>query len=299
MPVIGFLSAASPEGYARNLAAYRDGLRDTGYIEGDNVVIEYRWAEGHYDRLPALAAELVQREVSVLAATTTPAAVAGKAATTTIPVVFTTSGDPLSLGLVASLSRPGGNVTGVTQLIVEVAPKRLELLHELLPAATVMALLVNPSGPTAAATIGDTQAAARELGIELHTLHASTEEEIEEAFAKLAQLGAAALVIGSDPFFNTRTHQLAALALRQALPAIYQVGEFTRAGGLLGYGGSTRTSYYTAGTLVGRILKGEKPADLPVQRSTKVELVINLTTARALGVSFSLFMLGRADEVIE
>jgi putative ABC transport system substrate-binding protein len=214
-------------------------------------------------------------------------------------VVFTTAGDPLGLGLVASLSRPGGNVTGVTQLNVEVSPKRLELLHELLPAATVIALLVNPSGPTAAATIGDTQAAARELGIELHTLRASTDSGLEDAFAKIVQLRAAGLVIGSDPFFNTQSHQLAELALRHALPAIYQVGEFTRAGGLVGYGGSTRTSYYTAGTLVGRILKGEKPADLPVQRSTKVELVINLKTAKALGLSFSLLMLGRADEVIE
>ena len=298
-PVVGSLNGASAEGYARNVAAFRDGLKEAGFVEGQNVLIEYRWAEGHYDRLPALAAELVRREVAVIAATSTPAAVAARAATTTIPVVFTTAGDPVTLGLVASLSRPAGNVTGVTQLNVEVGSKRLELLHELLPTATAMALLVNRAGPAAAAVTRDTQAAARTLGIQLHIVNASTEPEIDDAFAKVVQLRAGALVIGSDPFFNARSEQLAGLALRHRVPTIYQVGGFTEAGGLVGYGGNTASSYRTAGRFTGRILKGEKPADLPVQQSTTVELVINLKTAKALGLTFPLSLLGRADEVIE
>jgi putative ABC transport system substrate-binding protein len=299
MPVVGFLNGASPEGFEPYTAAFRAGLKEGGYIEGQNVLIEYRWADGHYDRLPALAAELVRRPVAVLAATSTPGAMSAKAATTTIPIVFTTASNPVKLGLVASLSRPGGNVTGATQLGIEVAPKRLELLHELLPAATTMALLVNPTGPIAEAVTRDTQVAARALGIELHVIHASTESHIDEAFAKVRQLRAGGLVIGTDTFFSARYHQLARLALGERVPTIYQYREFTAAGGLVSYGGSITDSYRTAGLFTARILNGEKPADLPVQQSTKLELVINLRTAKALGVTLPLSLLGRADEVIE
>jgi putative ABC transport system substrate-binding protein len=297
MPVIGFLNSASPDPYAYLVRAFRQGLSETGYGEGSNVVIEYRWAEGQYDRLPALADDLVRRQVSVIAATSTPAALTAKAATTTVPIVFTTGSDPVKLGLVGSLSRPGGNVTGVTQLNVEVGPKRLELARELLPAATVVALLVNPTNPIAETL--DLRAAARTLGLQLHVLRASTEGEIDDAFAILVRLRASALVIGSDVFFNTRSEQLAALAVRHAVPAIFHLREFVAAGGLMSYGGSLRDSYRGAGGYTGRILKGDKPADLPVQQSTKVELIINLKTANALGLTIPLPLLARADEVIE
>ena len=300
MPVIGFLNGASPHLYAHLVRAFRQGLSETGFVEGRDVAIEYRWAEGQYHRLPALAADLVRRQVTVLAATSTPAARAAKALASTIPIVFTTDGDPVQLGLVASLSRPGGNVTGVTSLAVEVGPKRLELAHDLIPTATIMALLVNPTNPLAEAVSRDLQAAARTLGLELHVLHASTERDFEVVFTTLVQLRAAALVIGSaDPFFTSRAEQLAALALRHAVPAIYQFREFAASGGLVSYGGRVTDSYRQAGVYTGRILKGEKPADLPVQQSTKVELIINLKTAKALGLTIPLPLLGRADEVIE
>jgi putative tryptophan/tyrosine transport system substrate-binding protein len=300
MPVIGFLNGGSTDGYAPMVAAFRQGLKETSYIEGQNVAIEFRWAGGQYDRVPAMVAELVRRQVAVIVANT-PGAPEVKAATTTIPIVFLTGNDPVQIGLVASLNRPGGNVTGVTTLNVEVAPKRLELLHELIPAATVVALLVNPTSPTSLAetTTRDTQGAAHTLGIELHVLHASTEPDFDTAFATLAQRRAGALVIGPDPFFNSEIEQLAALALRHAVPTIYESREFAAAGGLMSYGGSLTDLYRQAGIYTGRILNGAKPADLPVQQSTKVELFLNLKTAKAFGLTFPLSLLGRADEVIE
>jgi putative ABC transport system substrate-binding protein len=300
MPVIGFVNVASPQGYARPLAAFLKGLSATGYVDGRNVAIEYRWAEGHNDQLPSFIADLVQRKVNVIAATSTAAALAAKAAATTIPIVFETASDPVRLGLVPSLNRPGGNVTGVTQTNVEVAPKRLELLHELVPSASVMALLVYPGNPALAeANTKELQAAAGTLGLELHILNASTERDFDGVFAKLIQLRAGGLVIGSDPFFTSRSEQLAALALRHAVPAVYAWREFAVAGGLLSYGADITEAYRLAGTYTGRVLKGDKPADLPVQQVTKVELIINLKTAKTLGITFPLSLLGRADEVIE
>jgi putative tryptophan/tyrosine transport system substrate-binding protein len=297
-PVIGFLSSASPAPYARMVTAFRQGLSEAGYVEGRNAAIEFRWAEGQYDRMPAMAAELVRRQVAVIIANT-PGVQAVMAATTTIPIVFAVAGDPVKDGLVASLNRPGGNVTGVTVLGVEVGPKRLELLHEFVPKATIVALLVNPTSPFAETTSRDLQAASRTLGLQLHILHASTARDIDDAFATLVQLQAGALVIGSDPFFVSRIEKLAELTVRHAVPTIYQYREFAVAGGLMSYGGSLPDSYRTAGIYTGRILKGEKPADLPVQQSTKVELFINLTTAKTLGLTVPLPLLGRADEVIE
>jgi putative ABC transport system substrate-binding protein len=299
MPVIGFLNGASPDGYAPFVAAFRQGLKETGYVEGQNVTIEYRWAEGHYDRLPALAADLVQQKVTVIAATTTPAALAAKAATSTVPIVFTTGGDPIKLGLVASLRRPGGNVTGSTQLSVEVGPKRLELARELFPGATTVALLVNPANPLAATVSKDLQAVADTLGLRLHVLHASTEADFEAACATAAQLRVALVISTPDPLFGSHAAQLGALALRHSVPAIYFQREFAAAGGLMSYGGSITDTYRLAGLYAGRILKGEKPADLPVVQSTKVELILNLKTAKALGITVPLPLSGRADEVIE
>jgi ABC-type uncharacterized transport system substrate-binding protein len=298
MPVIGFLNGASADGYAIPARAFRQGLKDTGYVEGENIAIEYRWAEGQYDRLPALAADLVRRKVDVIAANS-PAMLPAKAATATIPIVFTTSNDPVQLGLVASLSRPGGNVTGVTSLNVEVGPKRLELLHELVPAANVIGLLVNPNSPNAETLSRDLQMAAGKLGLQLHVLHAGNERDFDRVFAALVRLRAGALVIGADAIFTSHTERLAALALRHAMPAIYQYPEFTAAGGLMSYGGSIIEAYRTTGVYTGRILKGERPADLPVQQITKVELIINLKTAKALGITVPLPLSGRADEVIE
>jgi putative ABC transport system substrate-binding protein len=298
MPVAGFLNGASADGYAISAYAFRRGLKDAGFVEGQNVAIEYRWAEGQYNSLPALAADLVHRRVDVIAANSA-AMLPAMAATTTIPIVFTTSLDPVQLGVVASLSRPGGNVTGVTSLNVEVGPKRLELLHELAPAVNVIGLLVNPNNPNAQTLSRDLQAVAGKLGLQLHVLYASTERDLDRLFAELVQRRAGALVIGTDAFFTSHSEQLAALALRHAVPAVYQQPEFTAAGGLMSYGSSLTESFKTVGVLAGRILKGEKPADLPVQQITKVELIINLKTAKALGLTVSLPLLGRADQVIE
>jgi putative tryptophan/tyrosine transport system substrate-binding protein len=298
LPLIGFLNSGSPGGYAPYVAAFRQGLKETGYVEGQNVAIEFRWADGQYDRVPAMAAELVRRQVAVIVANT-PGVMAVKAATTTIPIVFTAATDPVKIGLVASLSRPGGNITGVTQLNAEVASKRLELAHELVPAATVIAVLVNPTYPDTEALVRDLQAAARTLGLQLHVLHASTERDFDTVFATLVQLRGGALVIGNDTFFFSRSEQLAALALRHAVPAIFPDHVFAAAGGLMSYGGSTLNIYRIAGTYTGRILKGERPSDLPVQQATKIELVINLKTAKTLGLTIPETLLATADEVIQ
>ena len=300
MPVVGFRNSASPDGYVPMVAAFRQGLKEAGYVDGQNATIEYLWAENHYDRLPALAADLVQQKVTVIAATTTPAALAAKAATSTVPIVFTTGGDPIKLRLVASLRRPGGNATGSTQLSVEVGPKRLELARELFLGAATVALLVNPANPLAATIPKDLQALADTLGVRLHVLHASTEADLEAAFVTAAQLRAAALVISSaDPLFTSHATQLGALALRHSVPAIYQLREFAAAGGLMSYGASVADANRLGGIYAGRILKGEKPADLPVVQSAKIELIVNLKTAKALGITVPIPVLGRADEVIE
>jgi putative ABC transport system substrate-binding protein len=299
MPVIGLLNSTSAEPYASRIAAFRQGLSETGYVEGRNVAIEYLWAENQYDRLPGMAAELVRRQVAVIVAITTPAALAAKAATTTIPIVFETGGDPVTLGLVASLNRPGGNLTGVSLLNAELGAKRLELLRELVPTATIAAVLVNPTAPLAETVSREAQTAAGKLGLQLHVLHASTERDFDMVFATLLKLHASALVIGTDPFFNSRSEQLAALAIRHAVPTIYQYRAFAAAGGLMSYGGSFSEPFRQTGVYTGRILKGEKPADLPVQQSTKVDLIINLKTAKTLGLTFPPSLLGRADEVIE
>ena len=299
MPVIGVLDGRSADESTPLVAALRRGLNETGFVEGRNVAIEHHWAHGQYDRLPALAADLVRRQVTVIATSGNASALAAKTATATIPIVFLTGADPVQAGLVASLSRPGGNLTGVTSLGVELGPKRLELLHELVPAATTIAILVNPANRSAEIQVRDMQAAARTLGLELHILQASTEREIDAAFAALTRLRAGALVISPEAFFNSRSEQLAALTVRHAVPAIYTYREFAAAGGLMSYGGSITDSYRQAGIYVGRILKGEKPADLPVQQSAKVELIINMKTAKALGLTVPFALLGRADEVIE
>jgi putative tryptophan/tyrosine transport system substrate-binding protein len=271
-----------------------------GYVDGRNIVIDYRWADGQNDRLPAMAADLVHRQVAVIAATSTPAAIAAKAAATTIPIVFETGSDPVKLGLVASLDRPGGNVTGVTQTNLEVAPKRLQLLHELLPTARVVSLLVNPAEPTiAGTTTSEVLAAARTFGLELHVLNASSDRDLDSVFANLAELRAGGLVISGGPFFSSRSDQLAALTVRHAVPAIFQYREFAVAGGLLSYGSDARDSYHLAGIYTGRILRGDKPTELPIQQATKVELYINLKTAKALGLNVPNTLIGRAEEVFE
>jgi putative ABC transport system substrate-binding protein len=300
MPVIGFVNVASPQGYAQPLSAFLKGLGETGYVDGHNVTIEYRWAEGRIDRLPAIIADLVHGQVAVIAATSTPAALAAKEATTTIPIVFETGGDPIQLGLVASLSRPGGNVTGVTQMSQEVAPKELELLHELLPAVRVLALLVNPADPALSETQSSAfLSAAHALGLELHILNASTESDFDAVFANVSLLRAGGLMIATDALFTSHSDLLGALAARHTVPAIYKGREFAAAGGLMSYGSDVADSYRLAGTYAGRILKGDKPGDLPVQQATKIELIINMKTAKALGITFPLTLLGRADEVIE
>jgi len=300
MPVIGFLDVASLEARRDLVAAFHRGLKETGYVEGQNVAIEYRWAGDRNDRLPELAADLVRRQVTVIAALGTQMTLAAKAATATIPIVFFMGADPVELGFVASLHRPGGNVTGVTSLNVELVQKRLELVHELIPTATMIALLVNPASPNLAqSATTDAQAAARTLGLKLEVLQARTERDFDTLFATLVQLRAGGLVIGPDAYFNSQIERLAALTVRHAVPTIYQYREFAAAGGLMSYGGSIAEAYRQAGVYSGRILKGEKPADLPVQQAPKGDLFINLKTAKALGLAVPESLLARADEVIE
>jgi ABC-type uncharacterized transport system substrate-binding protein len=301
MPVIGILAIASPEENITRLRAFREGLGTTGYVEGHNVRIEYRWAEAHSGRLPELAAQLVRQQVAVLvSAGGAAAALATKAATTSIPIVFATAADPVGLGLVATLNRPGGNVTGVTSLNEEIVPKRLQLLHELLPSATTMALLVNPAVPALAEPAALlSRAAADAVGVQLHVLHASSERDFDAVFDNLSQLHANALAIAPDTLFTAKSEQLAALTVRHAVPAVYEFRRFVAAGGLMSYSSSETEYYRLVGTYTGRILKGEKPADLPVQQSTKVELIVNLKTAKAMGIAVPVSLLGRADEVIE
>jgi putative tryptophan/tyrosine transport system substrate-binding protein len=300
-PVIGVLISYSLDRSGqRLLSAFREGLRESGYEDGRNVAIEYRSAEGQYDRLPALAADLVRRRSAVIAAVGgSPAALAAKLATTSLPIVFQVGVDPVEAGLVASLSRPGGNLTGVANLAVEVGPKRLELLRELVPTASDIAVLFNPTRSNAEAELRDLHGAANVIGIKLHALEARTDNEFETVFANVIQLRAGGLVISGDPFFNSRSEQLAALAMRHGIPAVYQFHEFAAAGGLISYGSSITNTHRLAGIYTGRILKGEKPADLPVQQSTKVELIINLKTAKAFGLDVPPTLLARADEVIE
>ncbi len=301
MPVIGYLGTGSPEADAARVTAFRQGLKEAGFIEGQNVSIDFRWAGGQNDRLPALAADLVRRQVAVIVTLgSTPATLAAKEATTTIPVAFSVGVDPVAAGLVASMNRPGGNVTGVSFLNSLLGQKLLEVLHELVPTASIIALLVNPTSPAFAETLSrDAQAAARTRGLELHVLHASAERDFATVFATLTQLRADGLVIGGDAFLFSQIEQLAALTVRHRVPTISQYREFTVAGGLMSYGASYTEALRLVGVYAGRILKGDKPADLPVVQSTKVELVINQKTAEALGLTFPLSLLGRADEVIE
>jgi len=300
MPVIGFLNSASPQPFENYVAGFRAGLKETGYVDGQNVTIEFRWAEGHNDRLAALADDLVRRQVTVIAVPgNTAGALAVKAATTTIPIVFALGSDPVKLALVASLDRPSGNLTGVTVMSVELAPKQLELLHELVPTA-IIALLINPTSPALAETESrDLQVAARSLGLQLHVVRASTDRDFDTVFATLARLRVGGLMIGSDAFFTSRVQKLADLSMRHSIPGIYWQREYVTAGGLLSYGASYVDAYRLAGVYTGRILNGEKPSELPVQQSTKVELAINLKTAKALGLTLPRSLLGRADEVIE
>jgi putative ABC transport system substrate-binding protein len=301
IPLIGFLAAESADLYAARLRAFHEGLRETGFVEGGNVALEYRWAEGRYDRFPALLADLISRKVAVIVAVAgNPPALAAKAATSTIPILFVTSDDPVATGLVASLSRPSGNITGVTSLAVELGAKQLEVLHELVPRARTIALLVNPTNPNRADTLSrELQAVARIRRVELHVIQAGSESDLDTAFATLPGLRADALVVGADPFFNSRPQQLAALAARYATPTMYPFRDYVAAGGLISYGDSVTDSFRRVGGYAVRILKGEKPADLPVQRSTKIELFINLKTSNTLGITVPVTLLGRADEVIE
>jgi putative ABC transport system substrate-binding protein len=299
MPVIGYLDGSSPGPGAPLVAAFRQGLSEGGYVEGQSLVIEYRWAEGRYDRLPALAADLVGHKVDVIATGSVAGMQAAKSATTTIPVVFFGGGDLVALGLIASLARPGGNLTGFTMMSLELNPKRLELVSELVPQAGVIALLVNPNNPQTKGVIRDVQDASRAKGVQLQILKAGTESEIDGAFASLVQLHAGALVVMGDAFFFSRREQLVALAARHAVPAIYDMHEYAAAGGLISYGPSLTGLWRQVGIYAGKILKGAKPADLPVQQPTTFELVINLKTAKVLGLTIAPAILARADEVIE
>ena len=299
MPMIGFLNGAAPEGWAPFLAAFRHGLNEAGYVEGQNVAIEYRWAEGHYDRLPALAADLVRRRVTVIAATTSPAALAAKAATSAIPIVFTAGFDPVAIGLVSSLNRPGGNATGVSLYLADLAAKRLGLLRELAPNAAVIGMLVNPNLPDAGSQWKDVHEAARMIGQQVRLVHAGNEGDFSNAFATLVHLKAGALLVGLDVLFISSRDQLVALAARHAIASIYPLREFVLAGGLMSYAASSRDGYRQAGIYVGRILKGAKPGDLPVVQPTKFNLIVNLKTAKALGLEIPPKLLALADEVIE
>ena len=300
IPVVGFLNSQSAQGYERQVAAFLEGLAEAGYVDGRNVKIEFRWAESHYDRLPAMIADLVEKKVAVIAATSTPAALAAKAANTKIPTVFETSFDAVHLGLVANLNRPGENITGVTQQSAVLTPKRLEVLHEFVPEAKVIGLLVNPANPLMAdSDINSARAAAKSFNITLQVLNASSEHDFDNAFAKLAQLGAGGLVIGSDPLFTGQYVLLAELAARYAMPTVFANRRFAAAGGLASYSGNIIDSYRLAVVYVARILKGEKPADLPVQQGTKFELFINAKAAKELGITIPIPLSGRADEIIE
>ncbi len=302
MPVIGYLSVGSPESdnIPGRLGSFRRGLNEAGYVEGQNVAIEYRWAEGRYDRLPALAADLVHRGVAVIVAQNNTTALAAQGATSTLPIVCTVGGDPVQMGLVASFNRPGGNITGVAIQTAELMGKRLEFLHELLPAATIVAVLVNPTNPSAEASeTNNLQDAARALGLELHILQASTPNEIEAAFETLVGYRAAGLVVSADTFFTNQRSQIIDLAADHAVPAIYVVRFFPASGGLMSYGPDYADSYRQMALYAGKVLKGERPADLPVQQMVKIELVINLNAAKALGLTVPPSLLGRADEVIE
>jgi putative tryptophan/tyrosine transport system substrate-binding protein len=302
VPVIGYLGSQSADDDYKNFTfPFLQGLKETGYVEGQNVAIEYRWAENQYDRLPALAADLVRRRVAVIAATNTPAALAAKAATATIPVVFVTAGDPVALGLVASLNRPGANITGGALLEAELTPKRLQLLRELIPNAARFGVLTDPASRVTQSAVADLQVAARTLGLQLLVVDARTDSDLEMAFASFSQRRVGAFMVGAGgtPFFNRRTEQLAALAALSALPAIYPFREYVLAGGLMSYGSSLGYASHQVGVYTGRILKGEKPADLPVQQVTKIDLVINLKTAKALGLTIPETLLATADEVIQ
>jgi putative ABC transport system substrate-binding protein len=300
MPVIGFLNSASAAEWTRFLTAFRRGLRETGFVEGLNVTIEFRWAQGQYDRLPTLATELVNRGIAVLVATGgSTSTLAAKAATTTIPIVFSTGGDPVKEGLVASLDKPGGNSTGVSLLTNVLVAKRLEILREVVPNASTIGVLLNPSGAGASSQLEDVEKAARTIGQQVHILRASSERELEAVYATIVQTRIGALIVGGDPFFSSRRNQLVALAARDRIPSIYEWREYAEAGGLMSYGSDLADGYHQVGIYAGRILKGDKPADLPVVQLTKVEFVLNLKTARSLGLTISLPLLGRADEVIE
>jgi putative ABC transport system substrate-binding protein len=298
MPVIGFLHTESADRSRDRLRGFHQGLGETGYVEGRNVTIEYRWAQDHNDRFPALVADLVRRQVTVIVANAA-AAPEAKAATSKIPIVFVSGTDPVALGLVASLNRPGGNLTGVSQMNVQLGPKRVQLLHEAMPAASRIAVLINPTSVSAETLLREAEEATHNLGLSLYVLHASTDGELDAAFANRAELRASGLVIGPDSFFTSRIEQLAALTLRHAVPALYEFSQFATAGGLMSYGPSLSDSYRLLGIYAGRVLKGAKPADLPVEQSVKFELVINAQTARALGLEIPPTLLARADEVIE